>query len=55
MNEDINKDLLEALEDVIGMAFSLEHVQSEHIPDVVSEYIAGDIENLIARAKGGAA
>lgn len=47
-------ELLEALEDVIGLAFSLEEVQNKYIPDVVSEYIAGDIENLIARVKGGA-
>ena len=46
--------MLEALEGVIGMAFSLEEVRSEHIHGVVSEFIAGDIENLIAHVKGGA-
>ena len=47
-------DLLAALEDVIAMARSLGDVQSEYIEEAVSEFIEGDIENLITSIKGGA-
>lgn len=47
-------DLLAALEDVIAMARSLGDVQSEYIEEAVSEFIEGDIEDLITSIKGGA-
>lgn len=47
--------LLAALEDVIAMARSLGDVQSECIEEAVSEFIEGDIEDLITSIKGGAA
>lgn len=46
--------LLAALEDVIAMARSLGDVQSEYIEEAVSEFIEGDIEDLITSIKGGA-
>lgn len=46
--------LLTALEDVIAMARSLGDVQSEYIEEAVSEFIEGDIEDLITSIKGGA-
>lgn len=46
--------LLAALEDVIAMARSLGEVQNAYIEQTVSEFIEGDIENLITSIKGGA-
>lgn len=46
--------LLAALEDVIAMARSLGDVQSAHIEETVSDFIEGDIEDLITSIKGGA-
>lgn len=46
--------LLAALEDVIAMARSLGDVQSEYIEETVSDFIEGDIEDLITSIKGGA-
>ena len=47
--------LLAALEDTIAMARSLSDVQNAYIEETVDEFIAGDIADLIARVKGGAA
>ena len=46
--------LLSALEDVIAMARSLGDVQIEYIEETVSDFIEGDIEDLITSIKGGA-
>lgn len=46
--------LLAALEDVIAMARSLGDVQNAYIEETVSDFIEGDIEDLIASIKGGA-
>lgn len=46
--------LLAALEGVIAMARSLGDVQSEYIEEAVSDFIEGDIEDLITSIKGGA-
>lgn len=47
-------ELLSALEDVIAMARSLGEVQNAYIEETVSDFIEGDIEDLIASIKGGA-
>lgn len=47
-------ELLAALEDVIAMARSLGEVQNAYIEETVSDFIEGDIEDLIASIKGGA-
>lgn len=46
--------LLAALEDVIAMARSLGNVQNAYIEQTVSDFIEGDIEDLITSIKGGA-
>lgn len=46
--------LLAALEDVIAMARSLGDVQNAYIEQTVSDFIEGDIEDLITSIKGGA-
>ena len=47
-------ELLAALEDVIAMARSLGDVQNAYIEETVSNFIEGDIEDLITSIKGGA-
>lgn len=47
-------ELLAALEDVIAMARSLGDVQNAYIEETVSDFIEGDIEDLITSIKGGA-
>lgn len=47
-------ELLSALEDVIAMARSLGDVQNAYIEQTVSDFIEGDIEDLITSIKGGA-
>lgn len=53
MNEPTYAELLEALEECVDFMRGISNFSSEYIDHMVDSYVKGELEELIARAKGG--